>query len=137
MLKLLKIREKVFYNSWIGGWTKSKTNIFSNFTSLKLSFALCHKNFTPPVPLDSSLVGHPNLHIIWASCWNRFYDLLFYFLIFQSNMHIIRGGRFSIFLPLYSQKSKIIRFPCVIAQKNPFTYWSQIGREIEKILKFD
>ena len=37
--------KKVFYNCSLGGWTKLKTNIFSNSTSLKLSFGPGHGNF--------------------------------------------------------------------------------------------
>ena len=52
VLKFPEIREKVFTINGSGNEQnlKKKTNIFSNSTSLKLSFALCNGILLPSVP---------------------------------------------------------------------------------------
>ena len=59
-LKFLKIREKVFLQSL--DWEDEqnlKTNIFSNSTSLKLPFVLCHGILLLPVPEIAVFFGPP------------------------------------------------------------------------------
>ena len=75
VLKFPKIREKVFYNCWIGGWKKKC--IFLNTKSLKPSFALGHG-------IVHGFLGHPDVQCIrliylpWQNNWSRmaFLELL-------------------------------------------------------------
>ena len=67
VLKFSKIREKVFYNCWNGGEQNQKTNIFSNPTSLKLSFPSVMEFFYGNACFWATLMT--------IFCWRHFFNL--------------------------------------------------------------